>query len=76
MNSTHKLLTGAATWAIASIAIWLAASSWMSVSTYVWTNGLAVALGLVVMKTLWSGRPTRSIAHVIYDAESRTSTAR
>jgi hypothetical protein len=68
---------GAATWAIASIAIWLAAaSSWMSVATYVWTNGLTVALGLVVMKTLWSGRPTRSIAHVIHDAEGRTDTAR
>lgn len=48
-------------------AVWGSASS--SRSTFVWLAAVAVGLVVAVIMAIRDGRPTRSIAHVLYDAE-------
>lgn len=62
---------------IASVAVWLvAASSGMSVEAFLWASAVVMALGAVVVKTVRSGAPTRSIAHVLYDTEQHAERSR
>ena len=66
-----------ATSVIAPVAVWLiTASSGMSVETFCWASTMVMALGTVVVKTVQSGAPTRSIVHVLYDTEQQAGRIR
>ncbi len=68
--NTQKTTWILSIWAAVIVALWAAAvPDWLSLSTLVWVNGSALALTWVLVSTLGSGSPTRSIAHVLYDAE-------
>lgn len=72
MVTTRRHWAFAAVWIIVATATLLVAvPSWVSVATFWWLNAAAVAVGAVLVTTLRSAGPTRSIAHVLYDAEQR-----
>ena len=60
-----------AAWALLLAATWTTAvPAWLSGTTLMWGNAAALALSLVVLRTLRGAGPTRSIAHVLYDVEN------
>jgi hypothetical protein len=77
MDKRYSAWIFAAGWLMASTLIWLvAASSWISVTSFLWMNAAVLVVGTVVVKAVRAGRPTRSIAHVLYDAETPPGRAR
>lgn len=60
-----------------AVAIWLTTvPSWLSVTTFWWLNAAAMALAAVLVTTLRSAGPTRSVAHVLYDTEHEVTPGR
>lgn len=65
------------TWVASAIAVFfLAVPSGMSVSTFIWVNAAAVAVGTIVAASVRAAGPTRSIAHVLYDTEQQAGPRR
>jgi hypothetical protein len=62
-----------AIWAAGTLGVWatLVPES-IALSTLVWIHAAGLGLLAVIAKTLVGGRPTRSVAHVLYETEQRT----
>jgi hypothetical protein len=77
MLKKHLYWIYAAIWSIAALLGWfVAVPSWISPVTFGWLNAAAVALAATLAATIHSGHPTRSVAHLIYDTEHETGSAR
>lgn len=49
---------------------------WMSGPTFGWMSAVVIALVAVSLLALRAGQPTRSVAHVLYDAEHQKGLGR
>lgn len=73
----RPIVSVAAAWMTIVTVLWLAAvPSWVSLSTFFWLNAAALAIASSFVTAVRSAGPTRSIAHVLYDAEQTTSPRR
>jgi uncharacterized membrane protein YczE len=57
--------------------LWVGLSSeWMSGPTVGWMSAVVVGIVAVTLMAMRAGRPTRSVAHVLHDAEEPKSMGR
>lgn len=73
MHSTnHYPWVISAAWiAVAIATLLVAVPSRMSVETFCWANAAIFSVAAIVCASLRAARPTRSIAHVLYDTEQQ-----
>lgn len=70
------MLTNMNVWAFASFWLVLAAAAWVALvpdaissATFAWANSAVVVVTALAVILARTARPTRSIAHVLYDVE-------
>jgi hypothetical protein len=77
MLQKHSHWIVATSWAAAAAGIWVVAvPTWMSATTFGWVNGAALGIGVVVVASVRSMRPTESIARILYETEHPATPSR
>jgi hypothetical protein len=62
---------------VVAFVLWAAfRSGWMSGSTLGWMGAVVIGIVAVTLMAMRAGRPTRSVAHVLHDAEDQGRTRR
>ncbi len=57
---------------VAAFVLWIAVGSGsMSSQTFGWVGAVLIGIVAVTLMSLRAGRPTRSVAHVLHDAEEQ-----
>ena len=62
---------------VAAFVLWIAVGSGsMSTQTFGWVGAVLIGIVAVTLMSLRAGRPTRSVAHVLHDAEEQREAGR
>lgn len=62
---------------VAAFVLWIAVGSGlMSAQTFGWVGAVLIGIVAVTLMSLRAGRPTRSVAHVLHDAEQQKGVGR
>lgn len=59
-----------------AFALWVGLSSRMSGTTFGWVGAVLIGIVAVTLMAMRAGRPTRSVAHVLHDAEEQKGVGR
>lgn len=62
---------------LVAVVLWAGVrSGWMSGPTFGWVTAVLIGIVAVTLMAMRAGRPTRSVAHVLHDAESQGGSGR
>lgn len=62
---------------VVAFALWAGlGSQWMSRPMFGWVTAVLIGIVAVTLMSLKAGRPTRSVAHVLHDAEEQKGVGR
>jgi hypothetical protein len=62
---------------VAAFVLWIAVGSGlMSAQTFGWVGAVLIGIVAVTLMSMRAGRPTRSVAHVLHDAENKSGAGR
>ncbi len=62
---------------VVAVLLWAGVrSGWISGSTFGWLIAVMIGIVAVTLMAMRAGRPTRSVAHVLHDAENQGGAGR